>query len=246
MMRHWRPFGCTYDKCESNKTFGSKNDWQRHESSQHFKQEREAWKCQRSYTGVSKERSEGLDICGECFYSREKFRMHLGSEHSDLGVHDVQNAIEASHIGNKVSSNFWCGFCKAVIPLTATREQGWNERFNHITDHLDLDRALDAYPCARWYMLTEPWTKEEYEQRQSTESSGSDESGSGSEETEKRSISDAQPAPQNVPTISVTPESNSTGQSVSIEIPPSRERPRRKEYLVHCVSCASRIDCKGY
>lgn len=32
--RHERPFGCTYETC--TKKFGSKNDWKRHEHTQHF------------------------------------------------------------------------------------------------------------------------------------------------------------------------------------------------------------------
>ena len=79
MKRHERPYGCTFLAC--NKTFGSKNDWKRHENSQHF--HLETWRC-------DKEKPEG-GACAKVSYRRQTFQEHLKKEHDIIDQAAVQN-----------------------------------------------------------------------------------------------------------------------------------------------------------
>lgn len=123
MKRHSRPYGCTFATC--SKTFGSKNDWKRHENSQHF--HLETWRC-------NEEKLEG-GVCAKVCYRRQTFQDHLKKDHSITTDAAVKNKLEGCRIGRNCQARFWCGFCTKLIDLTKKGIDAWTERFDHIDDH---------------------------------------------------------------------------------------------------------------
>ncbi|KAJ5177517.1 Zinc finger C2H2 [Penicillium coprophilum] len=117
--RHERPYGCTFPHCA--KSFGSKADWKRHESSQHLSVP--SWFCTEHdvQTGAS---------CERLFYRPETYTHHLHQH----GVHEYQ--VAASTGNNRLDlagqSHFWCGFCNCRVPLRNHGPEASDERFNHI------------------------------------------------------------------------------------------------------------------
>lgn len=122
MKRHDRPYGCTFLDC--NKTFGSKNDWKRHENSQHF--QLETWRC-------DEEKLQG-GACARVYYRRETFRDHLVKEHKFKSA-NTKDKVDTCRIGRNCQARFWCGFCKKLVKLSARGTEAWTERFNHIDEH---------------------------------------------------------------------------------------------------------------
>ncbi|KAE8390703.1 hypothetical protein BDV23DRAFT_154699 [Aspergillus alliaceus] len=122
--RHERPYGCTFEKC--NKTFGSKADWKRHENSQHF--HLQSWRC------TLPDAQGGLP-CARLYYHQELYVQHL-KKHHHVEDDEVQASLSKNSIGRNGQSQFWCGFCRDIIPLKSQGLAAWNERFNHIdTEH---------------------------------------------------------------------------------------------------------------
>lgn len=120
--RHEKPYGCTFSKC--SKTFGSKNDWKRHENSQHH--QLELWKCdEQGKTGPN-------ELCGRACHRREQFKSHLLRDHdiSDLAM--IEAKLNSCRVGRDCGTRFWCGFCEDIVDI---REGGWTERFDHIDNH---------------------------------------------------------------------------------------------------------------
>ncbi|KAK9782522.1 hypothetical protein AB5N19_09100 [Seiridium cardinale] len=125
MKRHEKPYGCTYEGC--NKRFGSKNDWKRHENSQHFLLE--VWKCDFRAT------DKPAQVCGKVSHRRETFRQHLVNNHQ-LTADTAEKKLEECRVGRNCEANFWCGFCEEIIKIKRKGVDAWTERYNHIDDHL--------------------------------------------------------------------------------------------------------------
>ena len=123
MKRHERPYGCTFLTC--NKTFGSKNDWKRHENSQHF--HLETWRC-------AEQKPEG-GACAKVCYRRLSFQEHLKKEHDISNDDNIKAKLEACRIGRNGQERFWCGFCNKLVELRRKGSEAWTERFDHIDDH---------------------------------------------------------------------------------------------------------------
>ena len=137
--RHSRPWGCTNTMC--NKSFGSKNDWKRHENSQHY--QLETWRCH-------EESSESkINQCAKIFFRRDPFQAHLRKDH---GIHDdeyIREQCRQRRIGRNWQNGFWCGFCKQIVKLNTKGLEAWDERFNHIDDqHFKQGRNIDE-----WYPM---------------------------------------------------------------------------------------------
>ncbi|KAI9891664.1 MAG: hypothetical protein M1814_002599 [Vezdaea aestivalis] len=133
MMRHTRPYGCTFLDCY--KTFGSKNDWKRHENSQHF--QLEMWRCQ-----------QPNDKGGQCpkhFYRREVFQRHLKDAHSITKEEELRNQLKERQIGRNCQRQVWCGFCMQVIQLKNSGLAAWEERYSHIEVHFKSGMSIDEY-----------------------------------------------------------------------------------------------------
>ncbi|KAK6599560.1 Zinc finger protein GLI1 [Botrytis cinerea] len=138
MKRHERPYGCTFLAC--NKTFGSKNDWKRHENSQHF--HLETWRC-------DKEKPEG-GACAKVSYRRQTFQEHLKKEHDIIDQAAVQNKVEACRIGRNCQARFWCGFCVSLVDLKNQSFAAWTERFDHIDNHFMGRHGLKKQSIQNW------------------------------------------------------------------------------------------------
>jgi hypothetical protein len=122
MKRHTRPYGCTFTTC--NKSFGSKNDWKRHETSQHY--QHETWRCSEKINGAS---------CTKPFLSAGVARTHLTKVHKVTDPETIDRKINAQRISANNQANFWCGFCERIIDLNQKGLDAWTERFSHIDDH---------------------------------------------------------------------------------------------------------------
>ncbi|CAM1500687.1 Fc.00g098490.m01.CDS01 [Cosmosporella sp. VM-42] len=122
--RHERPYGCTFLNCP--KTFGSKNDWKRHESSQHW--QLETWQCEDM-------RSDQQKPCKKAFQRRESFKNHLQRDHMVSDAKQIEEKLEKCRIGRHCDPRFWCGFCEDIIEIGAERVNAWTKRCNHIDDH---------------------------------------------------------------------------------------------------------------
>lgn len=139
MKRHERPYGCTFLTC--NKIFGSKNDWKRHENSQHF--HLETWRC-------DEERLEG-GVCAKVCYRRQTFSDHLVKAHKMSVDDDAFKAkLDNCRIGRNCQSRFWCGFCNKLVELKKRGVDAWTERFDHIDDHFMGRHGLPKQNIQDW------------------------------------------------------------------------------------------------
>lgn len=130
MKRHEKPYGCTFPEC--TKKFGSKSDWRRHESSQHF--QLEIWSC---------------DQCSKAYHRREIFKRHLEDDHGLVDDEELANKLESCRVDRHSSKKFWCGFCEKII--LADMEPGlWNERYEHIEDHFIGRKGFPRRHIGEW------------------------------------------------------------------------------------------------
>ncbi|KAI5370947.1 Putative Zinc finger C2H2-type [Septoria linicola] len=152
MKRHTRPYGCTFPAC--NKTFGSRNDWKRHESSQHPLPEQ--WKCCRAKHSPTS--SETCQL--RPWKNVELLKQHLRSnEHGMKDPRAIQQECNNGRMGKQGLEGWWCGFCNRIIrptpqqrqqhassdPIPGAREQ----RLQHIGDHFDKDfKEIGDWVCA--------------------------------------------------------------------------------------------------
>jgi uncharacterized C2H2 Zn-finger protein len=150
MKRHERPYGCTFLTC--NKTFGSKNDWKRHENSQHF--HLETWRC-------DEERPEG-GACAKVCYRRQTFNEHLSKAHQ-MSDNDAKPKLDSCRIGRNCQSRFWCGFCNKLVDLRKKGVDAWAERFDHIDDHFMGRHGLPKQGIQDWFPMDSDKPKGEVE-----------------------------------------------------------------------------------
>jgi hypothetical protein len=148
--RHERPYGCTVLGCD--KRFGSKNDWKRHENTQHSGTVLDVWACD----------SKG---CEDCIYlDRAAFEQHISSCDGILMDDSyIPSKVERCRIGRTDDLRFWCGFCREIITLTdisASVSQNnrkdmsrWSNRCDHIDDHLFGRNGLSQMDIHDWTFL---------------------------------------------------------------------------------------------
>ncbi|KAI9819500.1 MAG: hypothetical protein M1827_006948 [Pycnora praestabilis] len=137
--RHTRPFGCTFPKC--SKSFGSKNDWKRHENSQHF--QLESWRCGERSTNLGSNRD-----CAKIFYRKEGFQSHLKQHHSINDEDILKGEAKLRRIGRNGQERFWCGFCKELVTLRKKGKDAWDERFDHVAAHFNDGRSIEDWEPA--------------------------------------------------------------------------------------------------
>ncbi|KAL8764282.1 MAG: hypothetical protein Q9194_007124 [Teloschistes cf. exilis] len=134
--RHTRPYGCTFPGCY--KKLGSKNDWKRHENTQHYQME--TWRC----TEVDEKSQIGQ--CASIFYRREQFQGHLREKHQINNDEYVREQSKSCRIGRNGQKGFWCGFCKNIVKLEKKGLAAWEERFDHIDDmHYKKGQSMDDW-----------------------------------------------------------------------------------------------------
>jgi hypothetical protein len=137
MKKHEKPYGCTFLTC--NKVFGSKNDWKRHENSQHF--HLEIWRCTRTEVDNTP--------CTKVCYRHSTFQEHLTKDHHVCDENEIKTSADTCRIGRNCQLRFWCGFCGKVIDLRKQGLDAWTERFDHIDDHF-MGRNMPKQSIAEW------------------------------------------------------------------------------------------------
>lgn len=125
--RHARPYACTFAKC--SKTFGSKNDWKRHETSQHC--QLEIWRCDEDSADRPGEE------CGKACHRRESLRSHLEKDHGIREHEALEKKLADCRMGRNFESRFWCGFCRKIIEPAGKAGPAHGERFDHIDSHFN-------------------------------------------------------------------------------------------------------------
>ncbi|KAK8083571.1 hypothetical protein PG996_002352 [Apiospora saccharicola] len=140
LKRHSKPYGCTFQNC--SKRFGSKNDWKRHENSQHFLHE--AWRCD-----MQRSNSRSPEVCGKLSHRRETFKEHLSKVHSLQGD-ELEIKLEHCRVGRNCEARFWCGFCENIIEIERKGLGAFTERFNHIDDHFSGRDGLPRKQIDDW------------------------------------------------------------------------------------------------
>jgi hypothetical protein len=146
MKRHEKPYACTYPDC--TKCFGSKNDWKRHENSQHF--QIEYWRCAEKIKAGSTTKT-----CGKVYHRKETFRIHLEKEHGIPEANEIRERESRYRIGRNYDNRFWCGFCRQTIEFTSNGGVAWAERFDHIDGHYN-GKTLPKMDFTQWIHPSEP------------------------------------------------------------------------------------------
>ncbi|EHK26284.1 uncharacterized protein TRIVIDRAFT_63605 [Trichoderma virens Gv29-8] len=136
MKRHEKPYGCTYKTC--HKMFGSKNDWKRHESSQHF--QLETWNC--NFLG-----------CDKVLPRRELFKTHLIKHHKLQHNQQIETLQETCRLGRHCDRRFWCGFCDKFVEIEGEVVNSWTKRCDHIDNHLFGKEGLQKKTMNDWNYL---------------------------------------------------------------------------------------------
>ncbi|PWY71455.1 hypothetical protein BO70DRAFT_321257 [Aspergillus heteromorphus CBS 117.55] len=156
--RHERPYGCTFHKC--NKTFGSKADWKRHENSQHFPLQ--SWRC------TLPDAAQGGLSCARLFYRQDEYVQHLKKRHEIDEDEEVRTALCKNRIGRNGQSQFWCGFCRDIVPLQSQGLAARNERFNHI----DVEHFKKGERIGDWLLPSGHLTKDRDREEQGIRAEG--------------------------------------------------------------------------
>ncbi|KAL7801451.1 hypothetical protein V8C43DRAFT_301447 [Trichoderma afarasin] len=154
MKRHDKPYGCTYKTC--CKKFGSKNDWKRHESSQHF--QLESWNC-------------NIPGCDKVLPRRELFKWHLINHHNEQDSQKIDKLQEECRLGRHCDPRFWCGFCDKFVEITGEVVNSWTKRCDHIDSHLFGKDGLEKKDMSQWRYLEDKLAEGEPEAKVAESSS---------------------------------------------------------------------------
>jgi len=224
MKRHSRPYGCTFATC--SKAFGSKNDWKRHENSQHF--HLETWRCD--------EKNFQNGACAKVCYRPQTFQDHLEKEHSIAAdAEAVKQKLESCRIGRNCQARFWCGFCNSLIELTKKGIEAWTERFDHIDDHFMGRHGQPKQNIINWVPVDGNKPRGEFPNGLDAESNESHETSSSSVHTSESSGTGAQARNVEIPKRKHSGSSDECQKK-------RRTVPFTGETVVYCVrsSCLSR------
>lgn len=147
MKRHDKPYVCTFKGCV-NRRFGSKNDWKRHESSQHdtAEQQRQSWVCRdpRCATKV------------HLFPTTLTYREHLFASHKIRDEATIHAKLVDGVFGGRQDRFFWCGFCAKVMDGGSSSDSSsgpWNARCDHIDLHFSGKDMFAAAKFKDWKYL---------------------------------------------------------------------------------------------
>jgi hypothetical protein len=149
MKRHERPYGCTFSACD--KTFGSKNDWKRHENSQHT--HLACWWCN--------EANQGGGACAKVCYHPQTYQEHLSKEHKITDTDIVKEKIDSTRLGRNCQVRFWCGFCVRLVELKKKGLEAWTERFDHIDGHFMGRHGLAKQSIGQWVAMDADTSKDD-------------------------------------------------------------------------------------
>ncbi|KAG5205898.1 hypothetical protein GTR04_2771 [Trichophyton interdigitale] len=133
--RHRKPYGCTFKDCY--KTFGSKADWKRHESSRHSHLER--WRC------GDPDITDSSRSCAKMFERRNSYEFHLKAHGID-DEDEILQRINSNRIGGDCQFRFWCGFCNVLVPISTEGFAALIERFDHIyNEHFEKGQDISSW-----------------------------------------------------------------------------------------------------
>ncbi|KAK5130685.1 hypothetical protein LTR08_001846 [Meristemomyces frigidus] len=131
------------------KRFGSRNDWKRHEYSQHFLIQ--GWRCELHLLTGQK--------CGMLLHDEDEVHRHLERQHTTMLQHEMtargmsmkvllQRLADDMHLGREAHQQYFCGFCDKLIVQGPNTLDAFDERAKHIGDHYDKDDSnIDDWVC---------------------------------------------------------------------------------------------------
>lgn len=126
-MRHTRPFHCTDPRCFLS--FGSKNDWLRHEDAVH--------RLPDSYL-CTRPRSDGSKAaCNTYFDMQWLFHQHLAGPKHYVPDAEIGAVMDDMRLGKDGEARFWCGHCRAVVVNDELGEKAWRTRCKHVGEHVN-------------------------------------------------------------------------------------------------------------
>jgi hypothetical protein len=231
--RHTLPWACTIDKCL--KAFGSKNDWTRHENKQHEQQE--CWRCGEADSNESGESvpASSDDACMRVFYTKDLYSKHLRQAHKFHDSSVINKTCDKQRIGQKAQVQFWCGFCRKVVPLKQIGVPGVSERYNHIDRHFSKEKRN----IEQWEPLNgRPSEGESAFAAEQTSPTESCSSGSHEEEAGEGASGDAQAIQNTAIQRGSRKRPSSTMVSGNQGPAPKRAHTVRTE-MVRCCQCAN-------
>ncbi|OHE91189.1 hypothetical protein CORC01_13500 [Colletotrichum orchidophilum] len=204
-------------KCELNckKKFGSKNDWKRHENSQHF--QLEVWKCH------EKRSEDDSENCGKVCHRRETFRSHLKNEHKMDNMSNIEQTLEKCRVGRNGEPKFWCGFCGEIVEITRKGANAWAERFDHIDNHYAGRGGLTKKDHSEWAAV-DPDTAD-------VDPTGSQDDLSDAESADDVIVSGSRKSTNNGKLV------NGQSRKRSLDDGAEPDHKRMKTYMWSCCSC---------
>ena len=147
---HTRPFSCTFQEYGCTSTFGSKNEWKRHVSSQHLRPG--YWRCQlgRCYPQYTSDGSEEEELIFNDFNRKDLFMQHLRRMHAPHASSSAADRAAFSASLDNIAHECFvavrgtpprttCGYC-AAGEGRAQIFQGkgaWEARMEHVGRHLE-------------------------------------------------------------------------------------------------------------
>ena len=93
--------------------------------------------------------------CGQVFYRREQFQVHLDEAHKVKDAEYVKRQCKLRRVGRNGQKGFWCGFCQTVVTLKNRGLEAWDERFTHI----DEEHFKKGERVENWYPMDKDMPK---------------------------------------------------------------------------------------
>jgi len=143
---HTRPFTCTFKLYGCPATFGSKNEWKRHVSTQHLRLG--IWRCDLDTCLPSQRDDGGSDIIYNDFNRKDLFTQHIRRMHAPQPSCSTQER-EAFNVSLECAAkrclmdirspppSSVCGFCSSEPETVFQGTGSWEARMEHVGRHLE-------------------------------------------------------------------------------------------------------------
>ncbi|KAL9007557.1 MAG: hypothetical protein Q9180_009626, partial [Flavoplaca navasiana] len=208
-----------------SKKLGSKNDWKRHENTQHY--QIETWRCH------EESKSSPIGQCASIFYRREQFQGHLREKHHIQDDQYIQIQCKRHRIGRNGQGKFWCGFCRQIVELKTKGLDAWEERFRHIDDqHYKQGRTIFDWVPLDGHVSKGVMGKGDYMDSGFKDDDNNDDD---REDDESSNDDDESQHPQMSPRIEISPRSRANSDcDRSGGSSNGQARAKRRERIWHC------------
>lgn len=147
-----------------SRRFGSRDDWKRHETTQHYLHE--MWKCGERGVESSSNKEDQATVCDHAaFMEPNKLRGHLYHDHH-IHVHDqLTRLVKEYRLGNEGNDQYWCGFCAhSIVVESKDALDAWTARLDHIGRHFDTDgKHIRDWICVKHHKPKKDLDPEEME-----------------------------------------------------------------------------------